>query len=793
MKETVRESGDGLRLFWLSLSWLAGIALGRALGLPAWGWLPPLALSAIATSLLVGRPRRLAIAWLVALLGASRFALAQPRLDDSHLSSHNDRGELVILTGVVIDFPDVRDDYIGLRVRAESLRRLADPVGAEVRGLALVRASRFRNYAYGDRVRATGRLETPPVFEGFSYREYLARQGVYSLMSRAEVVPIESGRASPVLQAIYGLRRRGLEALHTSFPEPEASLLAGILLGVESGIHPELREAFNETSTTHIIAISGFNITILAGLVISLFGRWLGPRRGAVVAVAVIAIYTVMVGADPAVIRAAIMGGLALYARLLGRQTHAMASLGAAGLGMTLINPLILWDVGFQLSFAATLGLVLYADPISKWFVRAASRWMDPGRAERLAKPVGEFVLFTLAAQVTTLPLTAYYYQRLSLVSLIANPVILPAQPPLMILGGLTMLLGMLWHPLGQAAAWLAWPFPAFTIRAVEFFAGWSGASLALPQFGLPALAAGYALLFGLTFGRRRLPDQARLFLSRLALPRPLLGAALVALGVGVGLTWRGVADRPDGRLHVTFLDVGAGDSILIESPTGRFVLVGGGPSPTALSEALGRRLPLFDRQLDWLVLGGTGEQQVAGLVGAIERYPIGQVWIAGSPGGAAYRRVLEDLAAAGVPILRAQPGEALDLGDGARLEVLGVGARGAALLLSFQRMRTLLMPGADPALVEQLSGDPSLTGLTAALLPDGGFAAVNPLEWLGHLTPALAILSLPSGGLPSPEVTKWLHGRNVLRTDLNGWIELIGDGERLWVHVERGAAPPDG
>lgn len=778
-----------MQLFWLSLSWLAGLAMGRALGLPTSAWLPPLALGGAATYLLSGRLRRVGVVWLLALFGALRFALAQPALDSSHLSARNDTGDMVVLTGVVVDFPDVRDSYIGLRVRAESVRRLTDPLGQPAQGVALVRAGRYQDFAYGDRVRATGRLETPPVFEDFSYREYLARQGIYSLMSPAQVALVESGQASPVLQAIYSLRQRGLRTVHALFPEPEASLLAGILLGVESGIHPELRQAFNDTGTTHIIAISGFNITLLAGLVISLFGRWLGPRRGAMLAAVTIGVYAVMVGGDPAVVRAAIMGGLALYARLLGRQTQALASLGAAALAMTLINPLTLWDVGFQLSFAATLGLVLYADPIAARFTELASRWMDPRQAERLAKPVGEFALFTLAAQVTTLPLTAYYFKRLSLAALLANPVILPAQPALMVLGGLAMLLGMLWLPLGQVAAWAAWPFPAFTIRAVELFAGWRAASLALPSIGLPAVALGYGLLFGLTVGRRLLPPHLRGLRLRAALPRPAFGAVLIALGIGTGLAWQQVADRPDGRLHLTILDVGGGEAALIQTPTGRFVLVGGGHSPVALSEALGRRLPLFHRSLDWLVLGGSQEEQVAGLVGLVERYPVGQAWIAGDPGGAAYGRVLEELRAASVPIREARPGEALDLGDGARLEVRAVGPHGAVFLLTHNRARVLLAPGADPALVEGLAQDRDLAALTALLLPDGGYAAVNPVSWLERAAPRLVLISVAAGndrGLPSAEVVSWLQGRSVLRTDRDGWIELISDGQQLWVQAGR-------
>ena len=137
-----------------------------------------------------------------------------------------------------------------------------------------------------------------------------------------------------------------------------------------------------------------------------MFKRYFGARKVAIAVGLAITLYTILVGADAAVVRAAIMGGLTLLARQLGRRTHGMASLSAAAIAMTIVNPLILWDVGFQLSFAATLGLILYADPLSSRFVHFASRWLDEERAEKMAGPVSEFVLFTLAAQVTTPHLT---------------------------------------------------------------------------------------------------------------------------------------------------------------------------------------------------------------------------------------------------------------------------------------------------------------------------------------------------------------------------------------------------
>lgn len=179
------------------------------------------------------------------------------------------------------------------------------------------------------------------------------------------------------------------------------------------------------------------------------------------------------------------MGGLSLLARQVGRPTHGMASLSTAAVVMTVANPLVLWDVGFQLSFAASLGLILYAEPLTAWFIRIALRWLPEDKAERLAGPVGEFVLFTLAAQVTPLPLMMYYFSRFSLVLFVANPVILPVQPPVMILGSMATLAGNLWLPLGRPLAWIAWAFRSLSrwaraylkMGGVSFIDGKNGAA----------------------------------------------------------------------------------------------------------------------------------------------------------------------------------------------------------------------------------------------------------------------------------------------------------------------------
>jgi competence protein ComEC len=368
-----------------------------------------------------------------------------------------------------------------------------------------------------------------------------------------------------------------------------------------------------------------------------LLGRW----RGAIVALACITVYTLLVGAGASVVRAALMGGLTLLAAQLGRRQVGLNTLGFVAVLMALYNPNVLWDVGFQLSFAATLGLVLYAEPLTNAFLKLAGRRLPTESAQKLRRPVGEYLLFTFAATLTTLPVIAYHFQRLSLVSLLSNPFILPAQPPLMILGGISLLLGLVSLPLGKAAALITWLFAAYSVRLAEFFAALPGSVLTLGRISLGWVVLFYAVLFGLTFfgGRARAWIAARSGGRRWAM---LPWLALAGLGIATVLVWRAALIAPDGNLHLTVLDVGSGDSVLIQTPSGRYLLVDGGPSSTMLSDSLGRRLPKGQR-LDWLVVAAPGEEQVASLPMLIERSPSGQVLWAGPTNGTQAARRLQE------------------------------------------------------------------------------------------------------------------------------------------------------
>jgi competence protein ComEC len=516
---------------------------------------------------------------------------------------------------------------------------------------------------------------------------------------------------------------------------------------------PRIAEFLGCNDQTVRNAIEAFNITIIAALFASFFGRIFNPRKAAFAAATGIALYTILVGADAAVLRAALMA---------------------------LHNPHVLWDIGFQLSFAATLGLILYADPFSKAFTQQASRVMPQTTAQKLAGPVGEYILFTLAAQLTTLPIMAYHFGRISLSAFITNPVILPVQAPIMTIGGLALILGTIWLPLGKLIAPLAWPFVLFTIRVVEYFGEWQSGVLLLGNFGLLWAILFYGVLFGLTWGWSKFPKWMPAF-------KPI--PVIAALGILATLTWRAALSAPDGRLHLTLFDVGTGDALLIQTPSGRYALIDGGPSASLLSNALGRRLPPFHRELDWLIVAGTSTEQVGALPRALERFPPNSVLLSGpeSPNRSAdYLR--ETLTEMKIPITQAKPGHSLNLGDGVSLRVLTTGPRGAILLLEWENFRALLPLGAHEDDYENLRMGKNIGPVTALVLAENGYAPLNPPDWINTLNPQLVLLSVAAddrNGRPDAATLEALGGYSLLRTDQHGWIDISTDGQHMWVEIE--------
>jgi len=799
-----------MTLVYLAIAWLAGIALMEAISLP-WQVLPVLGLAAFLGLLLWRDNARVRLGALCALmlaLGAGRLLLAVPHFDESSLATYNDAG-WVRLEGIVVGEPDERERYTNLRVRAERLR-LPDGTELEVEGMALVKAARYPQRYYGDRVLVEGLLETPPVFEEFSYREYLARQDIHSLVRRAQVTLLAEKQANPLLCRLFAFKRYAQSTIASILPEPQAALLTGILLGVDTGIPDELMDDFSATATTHIIAISGFNITIISGIFAGLAQQSFGKRRAVWIAIAGVAIYTVFVGASAAVVRAALMGILYLWSQYLGRATFAPVSLAAAAIGMTVWNPYTLWDVGFQLSFAATVGLVLYTEPLERGFEQALARFTSTERAQRIVRLVNEALIVTLAAQITVTPIILHYFGRLSLVTLITNFLILPAQAGVMIWGGIATLLGLIIQPLGQVAGWVAWVFLTYTIEVVQLTARVSFASMPVQMEGW--MVWGYYVLLGsLTWWLAQPRDEKPGFFLKtwflLTQKAKVLASAVAILLVLAFFAWRAL---PDGRLHVVFLDVGQGDAIFIQTPSGRQVLVDGGPSETVLLSQLGRQMPFWDRTLDMMILTHPDSDHVTGLVPVLERYQVEAVIFREVEHSTdVYEYWLELLEAEGATVYQGEAGLQVALDEGLEMVVLHPGAElvsgregntnnnSVVTRLTYGHV-SVLLPGDIEAVVEQqLVADGAGLASTVLKAAHHGSCSSTTQEFLEAVDPAVVIISVGADndfGHPCTGVLERLEAHPewsqrelpIYRTDEQGAVEVISDGARVWVETKR-------
>jgi len=785
-------------LLWISLAFVSGIVISSLLSLSAILWLGiglvVLLLAFLASQIIKRRnislpnfPYVLTLSMLIGVIaGAWWYQFRQPNIDAFHVAFYNDRDYEMLVTGTLAEPPDYRDTYTNLRLNVEAIDSGSGDLPAS--GLMLVRVPAHETYEYGQRVRVRGKLKTPPEDEEFSYRDYLAREGVYSYMSIAEVTTLPGNDGDNFKTALYKLKSNLLQNTYRLFNDPEASLLAGILFGVDTGLTRDLQNAFKNTGTAHIIAISGFNMAIIAGIFFSIFKNIFGERFGAIFAILGIIFYTLLVGAEAAVVRAAFMGSISLLARQLGRRNDGMNALAIVALVMAIINPLVLWDVGFQLSFFATLGLILYAEPFSNFTGNLIAK-LSKHDTGTLTNIINDNVVLTFAAQLTTIPIMAYHFKRISLISFIANPFILPVQPAVMIASGLAVFTSLVIYPLGQLMAWVAWPFATYTIHMVELFDRVPHGTINLGDSSIWLVASFYIALLSVTFNWPRLKE----WFNSLAgsLRAVALTASLTLMFVCVIVVWRASATTGDGQLHITFLDVGSADAVLIQTPEGGNVLINGGQSTSELSDELGRRLPFFSRKLDWLIVASTQEDQLAALPRVMERYPPENILWSGNVQASFSAQTLDKFfAGKGIPVSRAETGQRLELGDGSFIEVQAAGPRGSVLLIQYGNFRALLPIGLSDGMLEELEYGNVIGKVDVFLLADSGYAPSNPPDVVENLNPELVVLSVSAGdpdGLPSQDVLDSLEGYSLLRTDRSGWVTVITDGDAMRVEVERG------
>ncbi len=348
----------------------------------------------------------------------------------------------------------------------------------------------YPRYAYGTALRLTCRLRAPEPFNGFDYDRYLARSDIYALCSKPEVTVLGLG-GHPVRRALLQVKARLQQAIDRSLPEPQSSLFSALLLGTRGGLPRPLLDAFAIAGLTHLIAISGSQITLVVSLLRGV-APYLGVSRPRAFwgISALLVGYLVLIGAPASAVRAGIMGWLLLLAYHLGRQSHPWPIFALAAAAMAWQEPRILRDdVGFELSFAAVAGLILWQPTFERWLRRVPQRG---GLRTALA--------MTLAAQLMTLPLVLVRFGRLSLVAPLANVLVVPLIAAVTVVGIGLLAAALILPALGWALLLPAWGALTYLVAVAGFASRLPYAAVA---WALPAwtLAPMYAALVG--WGRR--------------------------------------------------------------------------------------------------------------------------------------------------------------------------------------------------------------------------------------------------------------------------------------------------
>lgn len=404
-------------------------------------------------------------------------------------------GKSVTIHGIISDAPDDRQTSIRYTVDATDVQASATGAVIPVTGKILVTDRRhWPRYRYGDSVMMKGILDLPQNSETFAYDNYLSRFGIYATMRASVIEQVSAGHRHPVMAGLIRLREAFEAQINRVFPEPQASFLAGLLTGSRRGMPEHLTDAFRTTGLSHIVAISGFNITIIIAIITgTLF--FLPLKWRFIPAVVTIILFTLFVGASASVVRASIMGILGLFALQTGRLKNIRLLIGWTAFFMLLWNPKLLWyDAGFQLSFLAVIGLSETAPLLERWLRKIPN-----------TLGVREALTITIAAQVFAMPWVVLQFGTLSLISPLANILVAPLIPFAMLFGFLGTVMSVLSFPVGQLIGFVSWGCMELILLITTALASIPFASVTIPDIGMTIVGLYYtAVIAGLIILQKR-------------------------------------------------------------------------------------------------------------------------------------------------------------------------------------------------------------------------------------------------------------------------------------------------
>jgi competence protein ComEC len=430
------------------------------------------------------RDKKMIVASATALFLALGIWRTNVSMDSARNNLANQKLGLVEFVGTVAKEPETDEKYQKVIVENKEENKI------------LINSDIYPQYQYGDELKIKCNSEEPKNYadSDFDYQMYLAKDGIYRVCNRAQITAIARDKGNKFYASILAVKNKFEEKISAIFPDPEGAYLKGLILGGSKRMTKDFSDAFSKTGTTHTVAVSGYNVTIVAAFLMWV-GIFFGLWRQQVFSFALIGIvlFVLMTGAPSSAVRAGIMGALVIWAMKEGRLANSQNAILFAAAAMLAINPLLLrYDAGFQLSFLATLGIVYVYPLFEKNFFAGEQNILK------------ETILMTLAAQIFVLPVILANFENLSVISPLANLLILPAIPLIMGMGFAAGMAGFIFVPLGKLIGFAPYALLKFELAIVKWLASLPWSSLEIKNFSWKHILVYYFILLVMLYYFKR-------------------------------------------------------------------------------------------------------------------------------------------------------------------------------------------------------------------------------------------------------------------------------------------------
>lgn len=429
-------------------------------------------------------------------LGIWRYQASLPDQNPNKIYFYN--GQKVEVQGIIDKEPDQREDKVRLELKSQEI--LINGSWQKISGKILLTNYLYPEYNYGDQLEIVCDLQKPAKIQGFNYDDYLARYNIYATCYNPQITLLTQNQGNFILAAILKFKKFFIDRINFVTSEPQSSFLAGLLIGAKRSIPADLQSAFNKTGTTHIVAVSGYNVTIIVVFLMLLAQNLCLPRKKIFwLITGFLIIFVILTGLQASCLRAAIMAEIVLIATYLGRLSKLRNVLALTAGLMLLANPKILvFDLGFQLSFLATLGLI-YLNPV---LIKLSK--IENCKLKIVKLIFGDYLMTTLSAIIMTQPIILYNFGKISLIAPVANILILPVIPLAMLLGFITGILAVIWTGLGWVAGWSVWLVLTYVIWVLEKLANLNWAYYQFSKINFWLMVFLYIIIVGFIYRFRR-------------------------------------------------------------------------------------------------------------------------------------------------------------------------------------------------------------------------------------------------------------------------------------------------